>query len=236
MTNQKEKDNAKENSRKNILKRLLQVTISVLVVAIILFTSAGRIDWIYAWTFIGSSILIIIINAFLFPPELIAERGQKKENVEKWDKIISGFIIIPWLGIYLVSGLDIRFEWSSEIPIWIHILGLFAFIFGNVLVSWAMTSNKYFSTAVRIQYERGHTVVDKGTYKYIRHPGYLGMIIYHLSTPLILGSFWALLPATLVVILFIVRTAFEDNTLKNKLEGYKDYVERVKHRLIPGVW
>ena len=99
-----------------------------------------------------------------------------------------------------------------------------------------MISNIYFSTAVRIQYDRGHTVASGGPYHYIRHPGYLGMIIYHLSTPIILGSLWALIPASLTIALFIICTLFEDNTLKNKLEGYKEYAERVEYRLMPGVW
>jgi len=236
MTTQKKLDNDTQNTRKNILKRILQVTIYIILIAIILFVSAGRIDWAYAWIFIATSILIIIINAFILSPELIAERGRKKENVEKWDRSISRLLIFTCLGIYLVSGLDIRFKWSYELSLWIHILGIFTFIFGNVLVSWSMIYNKFFSTAVRIQYERGHIVVNAGPYRFIRHPGYLGMIIYHLAISLILGSLWALIMACLVVALFIIRTIFEDNTLKNKLEGYRKYAEKVKYKLIPGIW
>jgi protein-S-isoprenylcysteine O-methyltransferase Ste14 len=99
-----------------------------------------------------------------------------------------------------------------------------------------MIANTYFSTSVRIQYDRGHTVSSGGPYRYIRHPGYLGIIIYLLSTPIILGSILALIPAIVTAILFIIRTSFEDNTLKNKLEGYKEYAEKVKYRLISGVW
>ena len=99
-----------------------------------------------------------------------------------------------------------------------------------------MISNIYFSTAVRIQYDRGHHGSIGGPYRFMRHPGYVGMIIYLLATPLILGSIWAFIPASLTGILFIIRTAFEDNTLKNKPEGYKEYAERVKYRLIPGIW
>jgi protein-S-isoprenylcysteine O-methyltransferase Ste14 len=236
MTDQKEQDNTKLDTEKNILRRLIQVSMSVIITAIILLVSAGRIKWIYAWIYILASLLVIIINAFIFPPELISERGQKKENVEKWDKLISGFIIIPWLTLYLISGLDIRFGWSPELALWIHISGLITFILGNAFVSWAMIANIYFSTSVRIQYDRGHTVSSGGPYRCIRHPGYLGMIIYLLSTPIILGSIWALIPAIVTAILFIIRTSFEDNTLKNKLEGYKEYAERVKYRLISGVW
>jgi protein-S-isoprenylcysteine O-methyltransferase Ste14 len=236
MTTQIEQDNSKLDTKKNILKRLIQVMMSVILIAIILLVSAGKIDWIYAWVYITSSLLVIIINAFIFPTELISERGRKKENIEKWDRLISGLIIFPWLALYIVSGLDIRFGLSLELASWIHITGLVIFALGNAFVSWAMISNIYFSTVVRIQYDRGHTVSIGGPYRFMRHPGYVGMIIYLLASPIILGSIWALIPASLAVILFIIRTAFEDNTLKNKLEGYKEYAERVKYRLIPGIW
>jgi protein-S-isoprenylcysteine O-methyltransferase Ste14 len=236
MTTQIEQDNSKLDTKKNILKRLIQVMMSVILIAIILLVSAGKIDWIYAWVYITSSLLVIIINAFIFPTELISERGRKKENIEKWDRLISGLITFPWLALYIVSGLDIRFGLSLELASWIHITGLVIFALGNAFVSWAMISNIYFSTVVRIQYDRGHTVSIGGPYRFMRHPGYVGMIIYLLASPIILGSIWALIPASLAVILFIIRTAFEDNTLKNKLEGYKEYAEKVKYRLIPGIW
>jgi len=236
MTTPTAQDNSKLDTRKNILKRLIQVMMSVIVIAILLLVSAGKIDWLYAWVYIISSVLVIIINACIFPPELISERGRKKDNVEKWDRMVSGLLILPWLALYIVSGLDIRFGLSLELAAWIHISGLAIYILGNAFVSWAMISNIYFSTAVRIQYDRGHTVSIGGPYRFMRHPGYVGMIIYLLATPLILGSIWAFIPASLTGILFIIRTAFEDNTLKNKLEGYKEYAERVKYRLIPGIW
>ena len=236
MTTPTEQNNSKLDTKKNILKRLIQVTISVILIAILLLVSAGKIDWIYAWLYIASSLLVIIINACIFPPELISERGRKKDNVEKWDKLISGLLTLPWLALYIVSGLDIRFGLSLELASWIHISGLVIYLLGNAFVSWAMMSNIYFSTAVRIQYDRGHNVSIGGPYRFMRHPGYLGMIVYLLATPLALGSIWAVIPASLTVILFIIRTALEDNTLKNKLEGYKEYAKRVKYRLIPGIW
>ena len=236
MTDQSEQDIRRPDTMKNILKRLMQVSITVIITLIILLVSAGMIKWIYAWIYTLASVLVIIINAFIFPCELISERGRKKENVEKWDKIITGIIIIPWFTLYIIAGLDIRFGWSAELALWIHIIALITFISGNALVSWSMVANNYFSTSVRIQYDRGHTVTSGGPYRYVRHPGYLGMIVFLLSTPIILGSFWALIPAIMTVILFIIRTSFEDNTLKNKLEGYMEYAERVKYRLISGIW
>jgi protein-S-isoprenylcysteine O-methyltransferase Ste14 len=236
MEDQKEQNNVSPDTGKNILRRLIQVSMSIVVTAIILFVSAGRIYWIYAWLLIAASLLVVLANAFIFPSELISERGRKKENVEKWDKVITGIISVAWIALYLVSGLDICFGWSPELALWVHITALITFLLGNAFVSWAMIANNYFSTAVRIQYDRGQTVSSGGPYRYIRHPGYLGMSIYLLSTPIILGSFWGLVPAIITIILFVVRTSLEDNTLKNKLEGYKEFAERVKFRLIPGIW
>ena len=236
MTNRNGQDINTSNTRKNIIKRLLQVAMSIILIALILLLSAGRITWIYAWVYIVTSVLVILVNALIFPRELISERGRKKENVEKVDRLISKLIIFPWLAIYIVSGLDFRFGWTNTSALWLHMFGLIIFVSGNALVSWAMISNIYFSTAVRIQYDRGQTVSSDGPYRYIRHPGYLGMIVYHLSTPIFLGSLWALIPAGLTVILFIIRTAFEDTVLKNKLEGYNEYTQRVQYRLLRGIW
>ncbi|MBU0705027.1 MAG: isoprenylcysteine carboxylmethyltransferase family protein, partial [Chloroflexi bacterium] len=104
------------------------------------------------------------------------------------------------------------------------------------LFTWGMTANKFFSTSVRIQEERGHTVASEGPYRYVRHPGYVGYIIALFATALALGSLWALVPAVLATCLFVVRTALEDRTLQKELAGYKEYAQQVRYRLLPGVW
>ncbi len=109
-------------------------------------------------------------------------------------------------------------------------------IFGNALFTWSMMSNKYFSTLVRIQIERNHTVSTGGPYSFVRHPGYVGYILFNFATPFILGSLWALIPAGTVFILLVIRTGLEDRTLKKELDGYKEYAKRVKYRLVPGIW
>jgi len=99
-----------------------------------------------------------------------------------------------------------------------------------------MAANIYFSTTVRIQDDRGHRVVSSGPYQFVRHPGYVGMILIYLGAPIMLGSWWALIPGGLNGVAFIVRTALEDRTLQNELSGYSDYAGRVPYRLLPGVW
>ncbi len=224
------------DTKKNIIRRLIQVTISILLMGILLFVSAGTINWPYAWILIIASVLLIIINAFIFPKELISERGSKKENIERWDKVVSGLLILPWILIYVVAGLDHRLVWTPQYSSLIHLTGLIFFILGSAVVSWAMISNHYFSTAVRIQYDRGHQVAEAGPYQIIRHPGYMGMIVYHCFTPILLGTLWALIPAFLASVLFMIRTAKEDKTLKTKLEGYQEYSRKVKYRLFPKIW
>jgi len=107
---------------------------------------------------------------------------------------------------------------------------------GIVVLVWAMAANKFFSATVRIQEERGHTVATGGPYRYVRHPGYVGWLMLTLATPVVLGSRWALVPAGITVILTILRTALEDRTLHSELEGYREYAERVRYRLLPGIW
>jgi protein-S-isoprenylcysteine O-methyltransferase Ste14 len=236
MANQKEQNNDKQNLTKNIIRRIVTEGLFLVFEILILFFSAGRIDWDYAWIFTIITVLIALIGVAILPPELLSERGRKKENVEKWDSLITRLIILPWLTIYLVSGLDFRFGWSPELALTVHIVATVIYVFGNAFALWSMLANAYFSTAVRIQYDRGHAVCTSGPYRYMRHPGYLGMMTYVLSTPIIFGSIWALIPAGIVVVLLIIRLVLEDRTLKNKLEGYKGYADKVKYRLIPGVW
>jgi protein-S-isoprenylcysteine O-methyltransferase Ste14 len=140
------------------------------------------------------------------------------------------------LGAPIVAGLDERFGWSPQTAPAIHLIGLTFFALGQGLFSWAMALNKYFSTLVRIQIDRGHTVATSGPYRYIRHPSYTGYIVSFLGMSLALGSLWALTPTGLIACLLVVRTALEDRTLQDELPGYKDYAERVRYRLLPGIW
>lgn len=230
-----------ENKRRkiiniNIVKRLIQTVLTLLFQGIILFLSAWTIKWIWAWIFILTGVLILIINMVVIPSEVIEERGRKKENVKKWDKILTTINSFPYIGIYILSGLDYRFNWSINFNISIHITGLLFFILGAMIFTWSMVSNKFFSTMVRIQTEREHQVATTGPYKIIRHPGYVGFILMSLATPISLGSLYGLIMSGFVVVILIIRTALEDRTLKNELTGYLEYSKKVKYRLIPFIW
>jgi len=109
-------------------------------------------------------------------------------------------------------------------------------VLGNLLTTLAKASNRFFYGVLRIAKDRGHTVATSGPYRYVRHPGYIGIIAFDLAMPLILGSLWAVIPVVLTVCLAIVRTALEDRVLQDKLDGYKDYARQVRYRLLPGLW
>ena len=219
-----------------VRKRMLQVVITYLILAAFLFISSGRLKWLWAWAYLGVGLGILVINAVILPAELIAERGQPRDNVKRWDRVLTTLAGLPTLGVPIVAGLDQRFGWSSQMVPLINLAGLTLFALGQGLFSWAMVSNKYFSTLVRIQLDRGHTVATSGPYRYVRHPGYTGYTVSSLGMALALGSLWAMIPAGLLACLLVVRTALEDRTLQDELSGYRDYAQRVRYRLLPGVW
>lgn len=221
---------------KNVLRRLSQIIFSLILQGLCLFISAWSIKWHWAWIFIFLNIFILILNSFILPLELIEERGKKKKDAKKWDKILTKISIIPLLGINIISGLDYHFNWSGQLNIIMNIFSLVIYLFSSMFITWSMISNKYFSTMVRIQIDRGHQVASSGPYKYIRHPGYLGFIIMMFAIPLALGSLYGLILSVISAILFIIRTSLEDKTLKDELNGYLEYSENVKYKLIPFVW
>lgn len=222
--------------QRDIRRRVATVVFSIFLTALLLFIAAGTISWFYAWLFLTTTMLTVMINALRLPPDVIAERGRKTDNVEKWDPALTSLMLIPWFGSFLIAGLDFRWGWSPELSAGWHLGGLAAYVLGNYLTVWAMNVNHFFSTTVRIQLDRGHKVCSSGPYRYVRHPGYVGMIIYHLATPLALGSWWALVPALITVGLLILRTRLEDDALREKLTGYRQYAAHTRYRLMPGVW
>jgi protein-S-isoprenylcysteine O-methyltransferase Ste14 len=220
-----------------IRKRMLQVVVQFLVLAAILFIASGRLDWVWAWAYLGVGVSILAVNTLVVPPELIAERGQiGQEDIKDWDRVITTLNILPSLGAPIVAGLDERFGWSPQLALTVHLIGLAFMVLGQGLFTWSMVSNKFFSTSVRIQMERDHIVASGGPYRYVRHPGYVGYIVSAFAAPLALGSLWALIPAAITLCLLVVRTALEDRTLQEELDGYREYAARVRYRLLPGVW
>ena len=224
---------------RGVLQRGVQVLVILLFYGAILFISAGRIDWLAAWIYLGIYAGTVVTNmTIILPrnPQFIAERGRVKEDAKGWDKQVTSIAGVFMIGGLVVPGLDLRFGWSPQFALTAQMAGFFVLALGYALFSWAMLSNEYFETKVRIQKDRGQTVATSGPYRYVRHPGYVGLILQLLATPIALGSWWGVVPAFCATGMFIVRTALEDKTLKEELDGYRDYAERVRYRLVPGLW
>ncbi|MBU7015434.1 MAG: isoprenylcysteine carboxylmethyltransferase family protein [Theionarchaea archaeon] len=224
------------------MKAVLRFVVFLLVMPLTLFIAAGTVHWTMGWIYILLSYTFTAtsrIVVFYKNPETLRERGRSldAEDVRSWDKALLLFAaLLGPLVMLLVAGLDFRFSWSPHIPGLIQLLALIPALLGSVIAGWAMIANKFFSAVVRIQKELNQTVVRDGPYRIVRHPGYLGGIIGMLSTPVILGSLWALLPAACVAGLTIVRTSLEDRALKEELDGYREYAQDVRFRLLPGIW
>jgi len=216
---------------------LLKGALGGLWLGAILFIAAGRLDWPMAWVYAGISMVDATLLLLIVSPELMRERTHPKADAKDWDRVFAR--LTGPLGstvILVVAGLDKRLGWSAQVPLAIQVAGLVAFVLGMGLMTWAMAVNNYFSLVMRIQKDRGHTVVTGGPYRYVRHPGYVGGIMFQLGTPLLLGSLWTLIPAGLTALLLVARTALEDRTLQNELEGYREYTQQTRYRLLPGIW
>lgn len=221
---------------KDSARRIIQTFMSWIMQGVLLFASAWTIHWSWAWILLAAGLAVLVFNLFVLPSDVIEERGRKKANVKRWDKILTKIILLPMIGVYILSGLDFHYSWTGDLKFAVHVLGIAGFVCGSLLMTWSMVSNRFFSTLVRIQEERGHTVATGGPYRYIRHPGYLGFMLMMAGTPVALGTLYGLILSAVIALLFVIRTIKEDQTLLQELDGYPDYARKVRYRLIPMIW
>jgi len=171
-------------------------------------------------------------------PGLTSERQniENIQNAKAWDKVLAPLMAVSiGFPMVIVAGLDHRYSWSSEFPLWLIVIGFIFISLGYAFAAWALAENRFFSSVVRIQTDRGHVVCESGPYRFVRHPGYAGNILALFGIVLALGSVWTLIPAALASIIAVIRTVLEDQTLQEELTGYRDYARRVRYRLIPGI-
>lgn len=213
-----------------------------LLIPLLLFVCAWDIGWWQAWVFslliVGSGIGGRLL-AERRHPGLLAERAKFEHapDVKPWDKVLAPLMAVSVsFPLVIVAGLDHRFGWSSEFSIWLNIIGFILIMSGYAFAVWALAENRFFSGVVRIQTERGHAVCDTGPYRIVRHPGYVGNILPLPGIVLALSSVWTIIPAVMALIITVIRTVLEDQTLQAELPGYRDYARRVRYRLIPGVF
>ena len=228
------------NLRKGIISWAIKGVLYKAYVGVVLLLSAGRWGWGAGWLYVIIFLAFDLATALVVIPKdptLLIERSKSHPDVKPWDKVIMPLAagLLPLVG-WIIAGFNERWSWNPQVNQTWQLIGFLLTVIGHGIVVWAMGANAFFSPLVRIQEERGHQVADTGPYKYIRHPGYVGAIIFTVGIPILLGSWWALMPNLIAAVLYFIRTALEDKTLIAELEGYVDYAKRVRFRLIPGVW
>jgi protein-S-isoprenylcysteine O-methyltransferase Ste14 len=190
---------------------------------------------IFVWVLLGT-LVVAGLCIWLVNPEVLVARIRFHRGTKLWDGILLCFLLPAVYAVFVVGAMDAgRFHWSA-VPWWVCGIGYVLFLIGVGIFTWAEAVNKFFEVTVRIQADRGHKVIDTGPYAIVRHPGYVGAMLFLVGAALGFASLWALIPAGLASILLLLRTRWEDRTLQAELPGYKEYAQRIRYRLIPGVW
>lgn len=220
---------------------VVKLLIFVVGVPFVPLLIARRWDWWEAWVCAAVGVLGFVISRSLVArrhPDLLTERARslEHEDAAPWDRVLSPLVGLGIGLVLIVAGLDELLGWTPAFPLFVKLVSLVVTLLGYAFGTYAMTENCYFSGVVRIQRERGHTVVSTGPYRWVRHPGYAGALPSFLGWPVFLDSSWALVVAVPLVAALVLRTALEDRMLQEQLEGYREYAQRVRFRLVPGIW
>jgi protein-S-isoprenylcysteine O-methyltransferase Ste14 len=213
----------------------VQSAIFLVLAALALFASAGTFAILGFWLYLAIFAAIIVASLLALDPDLLRERMRPGGQPPPLGlRLFTLVMLVHWI----VAGLDRgRFHWSDTVPLWVQAVSLIALAAGYLLCFWAMAVNRFFSSAVRIQTDRGQHVVAGGPYAYIRHPGYLAGIVIILASGPALGSWLAALLVIITSLPFLLyRAVTEDRVLQAELPGYADYARRVRWRLMPGIW
>ncbi len=220
------------------LQLLLRGLVAPIMMFALLFGLAGRWSYWQGWVFVGLTLLVLLVLSTVLSAgrELIEERLNPKQGVKGWDKLYMALSTPLYFIALILAGLDARLGWTRGMPFWFYCTGVVLFLAGNAILLWARYTNRFFSSMVRIQTDRGQTVCKAGPYHYVRHPGYVGGILMALGMGVVLGSWWACVPQVVAAILLVWRTSREDATLQSELPGYADYTRQTRYRLLPGVW
>jgi protein-S-isoprenylcysteine O-methyltransferase Ste14 len=224
------------------LKMLVAQIVGLFVVfALALFIPAGTLNWSAGWAFLILFFGFTVVLSYCLlknNPGLLTERmtGIGKADQKGWDKIFFVLASVLFYGWLIFMALDaMRFHWS-QVPGWLQVVGALVLLASFPLFFLTFRENSFLSPAVRVQEERGQTVISTGPYHYVRHPMYAAFLLYALGTCLLLGSWYGLIVALLLVIVMARRAIMEENTLRAELQGYESYMGQVRYRLIPGVW
>ena len=220
---------------------IIQLLLFIVVVPLLPLLISWNWLWWEAWVYAIMCIVGFAASRFVAGRRhsgLLSERARFMRHADAlpWDKVLAPLLGLGGGLVLVVAGLDARFSWSPAFVPPLKLAALAVILAGCVLASYALIANRYFSGMVRIQVDRDHQVVSSGPYRWMRHPGYAGALLTYVGTPIFLDAATAFLPAAILLVLLVIRTYLEDTTLQQRLEGYREYTQRVPYRLIPGIW
>jgi protein-S-isoprenylcysteine O-methyltransferase Ste14 len=224
-----------------IWRAIVQMVIVVVIAPFMPMIISAQWDWWQAWAYAVSSVLAFAISRLIVArkhPDLISERARfmDAKDTKPWDKVLAPLLGIGSILVLVAAGLDKYYGWSPASNLTVNLIALIGIVLGYSFSSWALIENRFFAGTVRIQTERGQHVISTGPYRIMRHPGYAGGLFGYVFIPLLLDSFWAWIPTILLAVVMIIRTALEDKTLQAELPGYREFAQKTKYRLIPGIW
>lgn len=217
------------------LSAYVQSAAFFVLAVVALFASAGTIAIATYWAYLGILAGVFVASILLLDPDLARERmrpgGQKPPPALQ-------LVSVVLAGHWVLAGLDHgRFHWTDTVPLWLQIASLIALAAAYAFCLWAMRINRFFSSVIRIQSDRGQVVISQGPYAYVRHPGYLAGLVVMIASGLALDSWIATLQLAICTVPFLLyRAITEDRVLHARLPGYADYAQRVRWRLVPGIW
>lgn len=221
------------------MRRALTSAVFGALVLALVFAPGGSLSWTRGWLLLGSIVVCALVHSAYVQrrnPELAKARERIGEGTPTWDVVWNGLWWVLLFSAPAVAGVEqVRFGHDAWPLPWAA-LGVAVLAAGFTVSARAMAVNRFFEGTVRVQKERGHQVVDAGPYRVVRHPGYVGLVLWAVAQPFLVGSTWAVGPAVAAVAWVVLRTALEDAFLRKGLEGYEDYARRVQWRLVPGVW
>jgi protein-S-isoprenylcysteine O-methyltransferase Ste14 len=223
-------------SRSELIQAIIfRVLIMITFLVLIIFIPAGSFSFWQGWSYLAVILIpfAFAVSYFLDRDPAFLERRMRMREKEKTQAKIQGFGLLYYLSVFIIPGLDYRWNWSS-VPVWVIILAEILVLTGYIIIVRVFKENSFASRTIEV--DAGQKVIGTGPYALVRHPMYVGVILMYSVTPLALGSFWALIPGLLVIPMLVMRIVGEEKLLTKELDGYSAYMQKVRWRLLPGIW